>query len=482
MQGETKAEFFPKQQLYINWWFNHTTTEVNEVLFGGAAGGGKSVVGCSAIILACLRYEGSRWALCRARLSILKQTTLVTFYECCKRYGFERGVHYKVNDQRNEITFFNGSMVLLKDLFAYPSDRDFDSLGSLEINGAFVDELPQVVQRAYSVLSSRMRYELHKWCECGALNEHNEVIELNEHGNPSKWKCKECGEENTGLRPKLGAGCNPSRGWVYSEFYKPKITKKLPKERQVIFSYVTDNFKISKHYIDQLNRLPKLDRERLMLGNWEYSDDSNLFDISRVQDFLTSEASRKGERFFMSVDVARMGKDQSVIIVMSEKLVIVKVFKFEKIKTNVLAKKIIKIAEHYGIDEYDIAIDTDGVGGGVADHFDGGTTEIMNNAKPLNGENYVNLKTQLYFKLAELINEGDITTAKGAFSDSEAEELAKELEPVKRTNIDKDAKISMTSKSEIKQILQRSPDYSDALAYLMYFVIEERMNDEIISI
>ncbi len=61
-----------------------------------------------------------------------------------KMQGLEAGKHYKYNGQMSQIELFNGSVILLKDLYAYPSDPNFDELGSLEITDAFIDEANQI--------------------------------------------------------------------------------------------------------------------------------------------------------------------------------------------------------------------------------------------------------------------------------------------------------------------------------------------------
>jgi len=80
---------------------------------------------------------------------------------------------------------------------------------------------------------------------------------------------------------------------------------------------------------------------------------------------------------------------------------------------------------------------------------------------------YQNLKTQCYFKLAEMIQNGEIfvTCADGTIID----EMSKELEQVKRDKIDSDGKLSLLSKEKVKESIGRSPDYSDALMMRMYF-------------
>ena len=471
--------FFNKQQRVVNWWFNHTTTQVNELLYGGAAGGGKTRVGVSVLILSALTYEGSRWVVGRSRLKVLKQTTMVTFYEVCKEWGLKEKVHFKTDNQANEITFFNGSKVILFDLFAFPSDPNFDRLGSLEICGAFVDEVPQVMYRAVSVLGSRIRYNLKKWCECGAENGQNKVVAKDENGEPIKWKCENCGNVNEGLRPKMLMSCNPTRGWVYTEFYDKERKGVLPNYRRFIQSLVTDNPKISKHYIEQLNRLPKIDRERLLKGSWDYADFTAIFDFEKIQ-VLTQGKGRKQSKettFVCAVDVARLGKDKTVIMVMSSEKQIVEVIELTKARTNEVAEKIDELKRKYNLTNYEIAIDTDGVGGGVADYFDG-CVEIANNARALSGENYENIKTQMFFKLAEEINTESITAVNGVFTDEQAETIAQELEVIKRAKVDRDGKLAITPKAEVKQMLQRSPDYADCLAYLMIFVLQERFSNE----
>ena len=57
--------------------------ETTEILFGGSAGSGKSVLICVWLIYSCLRYVGSRWLMGRAVLKALKESTLLTFFQIC---------------------------------------------------------------------------------------------------------------------------------------------------------------------------------------------------------------------------------------------------------------------------------------------------------------------------------------------------------------------------------------------------------------
>jgi len=86
-----------------------------------------------------------------------------------------------------------------------------------------------------------------------------------------------------------------------------------------------------------------------------------------------------------------------------------------------------------------------------------------------NGEKYANLKTQCYYHLAQSVNLGEIYLTK-PFSDI-SEKLIEELEQVKRDKIDADGKLYLMPKDKVKEILGRSPDYSDMLMMRKWFDI-----------
>ena len=115
-------------------------TITKELIFGGGAGSSKSFLGCYWLLKMCLKYPGSRWLMGRKKLKTLKETTLNSFLEVCKIQNIKIDKHFKINHQSSTIIFVNGSEILMKDLAYYPSDPNYDELGSLEISGAFIDE------------------------------------------------------------------------------------------------------------------------------------------------------------------------------------------------------------------------------------------------------------------------------------------------------------------------------------------------------
>jgi hypothetical protein len=115
-----------------------------------------------------------------------------------------------------------------------------------------------------------------------------------------------------------------------------------------------------------------------------------------------------------------------------------------------------------------VIVDSDGVGGGVADQIKG--TNFVNNSKALHEQNFSNLKSQCYVKLSELFKEGKISL--NILDPNVVDELTQELLAIKLKDMDKDNKVQVQSKDEMKKILGKSPDLSDALMMRMYYEIK----------
>ena len=60
--------------------------QIVDILFGGGAGGAKSLTVCLWMILECRNYPGIRIGLGRKELTRLKQTTLVTLLNEAHRF------------------------------------------------------------------------------------------------------------------------------------------------------------------------------------------------------------------------------------------------------------------------------------------------------------------------------------------------------------------------------------------------------------
>jgi phage terminase large subunit len=421
-----------RKQEHAVFYLKDSTTK--EIIYGGAAGGGKSALGCLWLIEMCQNYPGSRWLMGRSKLKTLKETTLATFFELASKLKIID--QFNFNQQSGVIYWGNGSEILLKDLFLYPSDPEFDALGSLEICGAFIDEVSQVTFKAWQIVQSRCRYKLKEF----------------------------------GIIPKILGTCNPTKKWVYKEFFKPWRDGELTEKRAFVQALPTDNPHLPQAYLDSLLALDNTSQQRLYYGNWEYDDDpAKLINYEAILDLWNNHHVSGGVKY-ITADIARFGSDKGVIGVW-DGMRLVDVVTLNHSSVTDTAKKIKELQGKYSVMNSNTICDEDGVGGGVVDIL--GCKGFVNGSSALKEEfkkvEYANLKTQCYYHLAQSVNLGEIFLTK-PFADI-SEKLIEELEQVKRDKIDDDRKLYLMPKEKVKEILGRSPDYSDMLMMRKWFDI-----------
>lgn len=419
--------------------------ETTEIFYGGGAGGGKSYLGCFWLVYSCLNYPGSRWLMGRARLTTLKKSTLLTMFEVFRLFKLKKEVDWKYNSIESTIYFKNGSSIYLKDLFLYPSDPEFDNLGSTEYTGVFIDETSEITEKAKNIAMSRIRYKLDEF----------------------------------DLIPKILMASNPTKNFAYREFWKPYTENQLPNYKKFVPALVGDNPFISDFYAENLKKLDKNSKERLLKGNWNYDDDpSRLFDYEKIINIFTLPQTQKDREMYLSADIARFGSDQSVIMIW-EGTRILKIYVGEKQGTDITRDAIISFAKLYAIPMKNIVIDEDGVGGGIVDQLKG-VQGFVNNSRPYEilkeqkilRHNFGDLKTQCYVKLSEYIQDGKISCE--SINIRIKEKIIEDLQQIKIKDIDKDGKLRIIPKEEIKENLGRSPDYGDAMMMRMIFEVKPK--------
>lgn len=420
------------------WEVYQALKEKDVVFFGGGAGGGKSWVICESRLINCYKYPGYKSFIGREELKRLMGSTYITFEKVCQFHKIPRD-DWKLNGQYNYIEFKNGSRIDLLDLAYKPSDPLYERLGSLEYTDGAIEEAGEVHSLAYDVLKSRIGRHLNK-------------------------------EEE--IRPTLLITGNPKKNWTYTEFYKPWRDKTLPENTAFIQSLYNDNPHTAKEYEGQLAQIKdKATKERLMYGNWEYDDDPNaLIDYDNIIDIFTNSVDTAGK--YMTIDVARYGKDRTVIMLWKG-YEVYDIKTIDKSGIDEVAKEIRDLSENEQVPYSHIIADEDGVGGGVVDTLRGIKGFINNSTAIKTGKekgNFQNLKTQCYYYLAEYIN--DHKLAVKTEDESVKAMLIEELEQVKRKDADKDSKLRIQTKEEIIEKIGRSPDYSDALMMRMYFELK----------
>jgi hypothetical protein len=407
--------------------FLSADSNVETILYGGAAGGGKTMLGCMWQILRRLKYPGTRSLIGRAKLDTLKKTTMNTFFQVANDIGLKAGEDFSYNQQSHIIKFSNGSEIILADLFLYPSDPNFQDLGGLELTDVFLDEATEISEKAYSIVCSRIRYK---------LNDYN-------------------------LTPKILLTCNPSKGWIYNQFYLPYKNQNLPEHLAFVQALPGDNIHLPEAYVTSLSRLPEADRKRLLEGDWEFDNSSDRLYLYEELMRCFREPTNVGEGY-ITADIARLGKDRTVLCVWKGLSCIDIVVLRQKRQDEVKAE-IQRLMNQYSVRLSNVLADADGVGGGLVDSLR--CREFMNGSKAIRGTQYMNLKADCYFRLGELIDKNEIT-----FPIKWQEDICKELELIRRVDPDKEGKLRVTSKDTISQRTGGiSPDIADAIMMRAYF-------------
>lgn len=218
-----------------------------QILEGGAAGGGKSYLGSAWLISSCLRFPKILMIVARKELKILKATTWKTIKNILDEWGLVEDENYHINNQEGVITFWNGSSIAQLDLAPQPSDPDYNNLGSLEITGAFIDEVSEIGEKAVEVLASRIRLNI----------------------------------ANTFVVGKILMSTNPCTTWVRSTFVQDDdgVPVKLPKGYRFIRFSLFDNpdEQFRAIYFNKLSKIrDKATKMRLLYGNWDFVEGNSM--------------------------------------------------------------------------------------------------------------------------------------------------------------------------------------------------------------
>lgn len=212
--------------------------DADEVLFGGAAGGGKSYGQLVDALLYALKYSGSRQLILRKTFPELEHSLIFT------SLGFyPKGVCKYLSTVRKWM-FVNGSVIE----FGYCATKtDVLRYQGAEYDVIRFDELTHFTEEQYTYLISRIR----------GVNPYPKMVKSST--NPG------------------GIG----HSWVKRRFidgFEPNVVhidKETGMKRLFIPSFVTDNvflMEADKGYVKRLEQLPLNERKALLQGEWDIFD------------------------------------------------------------------------------------------------------------------------------------------------------------------------------------------------------------------
>lgn len=206
-----------------------------------------SYLGSAWLISCCIRYPEILMVVARLTLKDLRATTWATILRILDLWGFNEDENYRINNQYGYLDFWNGSRIMMVELSPSLKDPDYNNLGSLEITGAFIDEVSEVPEKAVEVLGSRIRYRV----------------------------------ADTFVVGKLVMSTNPVQNYIKTRFVSDDDGNPvhLAKGDRYLMFTVFDN-PDEKFRIIYFNKLRKIKdpitRNRLAYGNWDYSETNKM--------------------------------------------------------------------------------------------------------------------------------------------------------------------------------------------------------------
>lgn len=403
---------------------------VRYLLWGGAMGGGKSMLIGAFILWSAFQYPDTRYLICRKTYKDLLETTVVSLFKVARDMGIEEILLAGYNRQRGIITLPNRSEILLRGVDPAENDPNFTKLRD-EISFAAIDEAGEVEANVRVVLLSRIR-----------------------------WNVPPYG-------PKVLMCCNPSRNFAYTIFDQYEKGT-LPANTRYLHATMFDNPLLDEETRKNLTRENYPDEaywESQVLGNWRYEQsDSQLFDRSTIEDaFKWSNEGAEQRDVFLTWDPAYGGGDRSVVMVWRG-MCLVHVDVMRKVDASEQVKAVKKLISEFHVPAKNVSID--GIGSAALVSQFPGCVDHRANARPINGEAFASLKDQLYFRLATAFKNHEIRL--GACP-AIKEELSAELLAHKSYRNETDTNARITPKDVVSRSIGRSPDISDCLMQLMFF-------------
>ena len=183
-------------------------------VYQGGYGSGKTFSGSLLGILLALKFPGIRGLVGAQTYTLVRDTTLQTYFEHLDNFGFTEGVDYTWSATMQTLTFSNHSEILFRH-FDEPNKLKSLNLGFVEI-----EEMSDIPYDTFKMLLSRMRQKI-----------------------KPQWK---------GFRYRIFGHTNPEaqRGWVYETFIENP-----PPNYRLISAPTTQNIYLPEGYCDELKKL-----------------------------------------------------------------------------------------------------------------------------------------------------------------------------------------------------------------------------------
>jgi len=259
-------------------------SNADEILFGGAAGGGKSMAIIADAMKKCLKHKNIAAYVFRRTYKESEDILVPTAHLLIPK---ETG---KYSAKDHNIEFNNGSSLRFRHCF---KSNDMYKYQGAEINFLYIDELTHFTKEIYDYLKTRLRANI-----------------------------------NLHIEPKIRCTSNPGgigHAWVKKRFidltepfsfreekvYSATLKKTKAHTIQYIPARVTDNPHISQDYIFELEKKPESMRKALLTGDWntfagqafpEWADDINGYSTAQFSHVIKPFEIPNDWKLFRSFD------------------------------------------------------------------------------------------------------------------------------------------------------------------------------------
>lgn len=444
---ETPIKLNPKQLIALRELLEGTA---EKVLYGGAAAGGKSWLGCLWLWIMCRKYPNTRWFIARRHIKDLDASSVSTFLKVVRNYegrgqsDYSSDRFWRYSRSGAFIQHLrNGSRVDLVATEYEPTDPQYNRFGSIEFTGGWLEEVQETSRTAATVLLTRIGRHLNA---------------------------------DYDIKAKCLLTCNPSKGWLYTDYYRPYVNGSLGNDKAVIFSTMADNAKfLPAEYLAKMAAIddPAI-RQRLTEGKWEWDEDESFLVPSRLLAMAVEVPAYSGAiRVGIDVGLGGPRADKTVIQVVRgniiEQPMVIDPADYTgdpALYDDYLTMQIAGIINELGpLEPNAVRIDVSGVGDAIYQklkHSAGlGCWPFRgsNPAFPRRGsqQKLFNLRAQAYWELKE-----GLRLKKWHLPAAYDEELFEEV-TIQKYTCHNDV-IGLADKKIIRQLLGRSPDKADALS------------------
>lgn len=234
--------------------------------------------------------------------------------------------------------------------------------------------------------------------------------------------------------------------------------------------------KVNPGYLANLLAQDEQTRSQLLYNNWKIVVNANdIYDYAAFVGMFDNvmEVERKGR--YITADIALQGSNKFVVGVWYG-FELVDILIMDKSNGPEVIEAIVKMARAHKVPNRNIIFDNDGVGGFVEGYIPGSVpfnnggavVEVKTPDGKKIKENYLNLKTQCYYRSGARVGRNEYRVSAqvaGRMYDDKhtiRQQFLRERKAIKRDKADHDGKLRIIGKDEMKAMLDgQSPDLMD---------------------